>query len=100
MIHPLSSGPFARPPLKKREKVGLPRWVRVRAHIRLALADMGSHAHPPWQTYFLSFLQRWAGEGPGREWVYHSSALIYPLLAVAAMYFLAARFVDRPIWPS
>ena len=64
------------------------------------LADMGSHSHPPMQTWFLATVSLVAGEEPGREWVYHVAALIYPLLAVVALYFLAARFVERPIWAA
>ncbi len=65
-----------------------------------ALPEMGSHSHPPLQTYFLALLQRFAGEGPGKEWVYHLCALIFPILAVVAMYFVAARLLERPVWPS
>lgn len=64
------------------------------------LPDMGSHSHPPFVTYFLAVLQRLAGEGPGREWIYHFAALAFPILAVWAFYFLCARFVARPLWPS
>jgi hypothetical protein len=64
------------------------------------LQDMGSHSHPPLQTYFLAILQKCFGEGPGRERIYHSCALIYPILAVVSFYFLAARFVARPLWPA
>ena len=64
------------------------------------LPDMASHSHPPLQAYFLAALQRFAGEGEGREWIYHGVALIFPLLAAAAMYFIAAHFVERPLWPS
>jgi len=66
----------------------------------LHLPDMASHSHPPFQTYFLAAIQRFAGEGEGREWIYHGVALIFPLLAAVAMYFIAARFVERPLWPS
>ena len=64
------------------------------------LQDMGSHSHPPLQTYFLAILQKCFGEGPGKERVYHSFALIYPILAVISFYFLAARFFARPLWPA
>ncbi len=64
------------------------------------LPDMGSHSHPPLQTYFLALIQKCFGEGPGKEWVYHSCALIYPILALVSFYFLAARFVSRPLWPA
>lgn len=62
--------------------------------------DMASHSHPPMQAYFLAVVQRFAGEGEGREWAYHLAALIFPLLATLSMYFVAGRFVDRPIWPA
>jgi len=62
--------------------------------------DMGSHSDPPLQTYFLAAILRLAGEGPGREWIYHTCDLLYALLAVASMYFLSARLVARPLWPS
>lgn len=62
--------------------------------------DMASHSHPPLQAYFLALVQHVAGEGPGREWLYHTAALPFPLLAVIAFYFLAARFVERPLWPA
>ncbi len=65
-----------------------------------SLPDMGSHSHPPLQTYFLAALQHFFGEGPGKEWIYHLCSLIFPLLAVLALYFVAARFLERPLWPS
>ncbi len=65
-----------------------------------ALPDMGSHSHPPLQTYFLAAIQKSFGEGRGREWIYHSFALVYPVLALVSFYFLAARFVSRPLWPA
>ena len=64
------------------------------------LPDMGSHSHPPSQTYFLALLQSLWGERNGVEWVYHTCALAFPLLAVGSMYFLSARFVQRPLWPA
>jgi 4-amino-4-deoxy-L-arabinose transferase-like glycosyltransferase len=65
-----------------------------------SVSDMGSHSHPPLQTYFLAVILWLAGEGPGREWIYHAFDLVYALLAVASMYFLSARLVARPLWPS
>jgi hypothetical protein len=65
-----------------------------------SVQDMGSHSHPPLQTYFLAAILRLAGEGPGREWIYHACDLVYPLLALISMYFLSARLVARPLWPS
>jgi hypothetical protein len=62
--------------------------------------DTASHSHPPLQSYFLAVVQHFAGEGPGTEWVYHSVYLLFPLLATISCYFLAARFLERPIWPS
>jgi hypothetical protein len=62
--------------------------------------DMGSHSHPPLMTYFLAAVQRFAGEGPGREASYHFAALLFPVLAVWAFYFFSARVVSRPLWPS
>ncbi len=62
--------------------------------------DMGSHSHPPLQTYFLALMQCLFGEGPGKERLYHSCALVFPLLSVLALYFIASRFVERPLWPS
>jgi len=64
------------------------------------LQDMGSHSHPPLQTYFLALLQRLFGEEEGVEWIYHTAAVFFPLLAVISFYFLAARYVARPIWPA
>jgi hypothetical protein len=64
------------------------------------LPDMASHSHPPLQAYFLAAVQILVGEAEGREWAYHSAALVFPLLAAISMYFLAARFVERPIWPA
>jgi 4-amino-4-deoxy-L-arabinose transferase-like glycosyltransferase len=66
----------------------------------LHAADTASHSHPPLQVYFLAAMQRFAGEGEGRERIYHSVALIFPLLAVVSFYFIAALFVERPIWPA
>src|SRR5688572_5180318 len=62
-----------------------------------SVPDIASHSHPPLQAYFLALIQSVAGVGA--EWIYHLCALTYPLLAVVAMYFLAARFVERPLWP-
>lgn len=62
--------------------------------------DMGSHTHPPFQTYFLALLQHFFGEGAGREWIYHVCSLVFPILGVLAFYFVAARFLERPLWPS
>ncbi len=64
------------------------------------LPDIGSHSHPPLQTYFLALIQRTCGEGRGTEWIYHSWALIFPFLGVIGFYFLCARFLERPVWPS
>ena len=64
------------------------------------LPDMGSHSHPPLQTYFLAIVMSLFGEEEGVEWIYHTAAVFYPLLAVLSFYFLAARFVARPIWPA
>jgi 4-amino-4-deoxy-L-arabinose transferase-like glycosyltransferase len=64
------------------------------------LRDMASHSHPPLQAYFLALIQSVAGEGEGREWAYHLASLIFPLLASLSMYFIAGRYVDRPIWPA
>ncbi len=66
----------------------------------LHLPDMASHTHPPLQAYFLALVQHFAGEGSGTEWMYHTAALIFPILAVVSTYFLAALFVDRPLWPA
>ncbi len=65
-----------------------------------SLPDMGSHSHPPLQTYFLALLQALFGEREGREWIYHLAALPFPLLAAFSFYFLAARFLGRPLWPA
>ncbi len=65
-----------------------------------ALPDMGSHSHPPLPTYFLAAMQGLFGEGQGREWLYHTCALLFPLFAVTAFYFLCGRFVQRPLWPA
>ncbi len=62
--------------------------------------DLGSHSHPPLQTYFLAAVMRLFGEGPGKEWIYHLAALVFPLLAVLSFYAISARFVGRPLWPS
>jgi 4-amino-4-deoxy-L-arabinose transferase-like glycosyltransferase len=62
--------------------------------------DMGSHSHPPFQTYFLSVILHFFGEGIGTEWIYHSFALFFPSLAVVSFYWICARFVQRPLWPS
>ncbi|MGD0100506.1 MAG: glycosyltransferase family 39 protein [Acidobacteriota bacterium] len=63
-------------------------------------ADMGSHSHPPLQTYFLAAIEHFWGDGPGREWIYHLFSLSYAVLALLFFYFLCARFLERPILPS
>ena len=62
--------------------------------------DMGSHTHPLFQTYFLATIMHFFGEGPGKEWIYHLFALLYPLIAALSFYFICARLLDRPLWPS
>ncbi len=62
--------------------------------------DLGSNSHPLMQSYFLATVLYFFGEGPGKEWIYHLFALIYPILAVLSFYFIAARFNERPLWPS
>ena len=62
--------------------------------------DLGSHSHPPLQSYFLATVMYFFGEGPGREWMYHLAALFFPILAVVSFYFISARFNERPLWPS
>ncbi len=64
------------------------------------LPDMASHSHPPLQTYALAVVQSLVGEGAGKERFYHSACLLFPVIAVIAFYFLAALFVERPIWPA
>ena len=63
-------------------------------------SDTGSHSHPPFQTYFLAGIQSLFGEGPGREWIYHLVALLFPVLAVLSFYWICARVVARPLWPA
>jgi 4-amino-4-deoxy-L-arabinose transferase-like glycosyltransferase len=63
-------------------------------------SDLGSHSHGPLVTYFLAILQHFFGEGPGKEWIYHLFALIFPILAVLSFYWICARFVGRPLWPA
>jgi 4-amino-4-deoxy-L-arabinose transferase-like glycosyltransferase len=65
-----------------------------------SLRDMASHSHPPLQTYFLAALLRFFGEGPGKEWIYHLGCFLYTIVAVLSFYFISARFVGRPLWPS
>jgi len=65
-----------------------------------SIPDMGSHSHPPLQTYCLAIVQHLVGEGSGKEWIYHSLALVNPILGVIAFYFICARYVERPLWPS
>ncbi len=62
--------------------------------------DMASHSHPPFQSYFLAMVGIFAGDGEGKEWMFHAAAMFFPLLAVVSLYFLSARFVERPFWPS
>ncbi len=64
------------------------------------VSETGSHSHPPLETYTLAVIQHFAGEGPGREWIYHSLFLFFPVLAGLSIYFLSARFLERPVWPS
>lgn len=64
------------------------------------LGDMASHSHPPLVTYVLALLQAVFGKRPGGEWRYHAVFLVFPVLAVLSFYFLAALFVERPLWPS
>jgi hypothetical protein len=63
-------------------------------------SDLGSHSHGPFVTYFLAAIQRFFGEAPGNEWIYHLFALIFPIIAVVSFYWICARFVERPLWPA
>jgi hypothetical protein len=62
--------------------------------------EMAFASHPPLQAYVLAAVQRFAGEEDGNEWVYHMVALVFPILAVVSLYFISARLVERPMWPS
>jgi len=64
------------------------------------VSDTGSHSHPPLETYLLAAVQHFFGEGEGCEWIYHSIFLFFPVLGAWSLYFIAARFVERPLWPS
>lgn len=66
----------------------------------IRFSDLGSHSHPLFQAYFLAVVLRFFGEGPGKEWIYHSFALIFPLIAALSFYYICARFLNRPLWPS
>src|SRR5262245_38768219 len=46
------------------------------------LPDMGSHSHPPLQTWLLAGVGAAFGDGESREWVYHLSLLPLAVLAV------------------
>jgi 4-amino-4-deoxy-L-arabinose transferase-like glycosyltransferase len=63
-------------------------------------SDLGSHSHGPFVTYLLAAIQHFFGEGPGTEWIYHLFALMFPILAVLAFYWICMRFVGRPLWPA
>ena len=64
------------------------------------VTDIASHTHPPLQAYLLACVLHFAGEGGGKEWIYHAIAIMYPLLAVISFYYISALFVERPIWPA
>lgn len=66
----------------------------------ISVNDVGSHSHPPFQTYFLAVIHHFFGEGPGTERIYHLFALIFPLMAVLSFYAICTLFVNRPLWPS
>src|SRR5262245_32314411 len=53
------------------------------------LADMGSHSHPPLQTWLLAGIGALAGGREGSEWAYHLAMLPVTLIAVIAFYFVA-----------
>jgi hypothetical protein len=63
-------------------------------------SDLGSHSHGPLVTYFLAAILHFFGEGPGKEWIYHLFALIFPVTAVLSFYWICALFVERPLWPA
>lgn len=55
-------------------------------------------SHPPFIPYFLGLIIRLFGRTP--EIIFHSIYLIFPILAVVANYFLARKFLERPLLAS
>jgi hypothetical protein len=56
---------------------------------------MAGHSHPPLNNYILLLLLSVFGEV--RETAFHAVYLLFSLLAVGAVYFLARRFTARPL---
>lgn len=57
---------------------------------------MWGHTHPPLNSYLLAALLFIHGERPSEAFL-HASYLLFPLLAAVGFYFLARRFVRRPL---
>jgi 4-amino-4-deoxy-L-arabinose transferase-like glycosyltransferase len=56
--------------------------------------DLRGHPHPPFDVWFLGLLL-WIFGG-AREVAFHQVYIVFGLIAVAAMFFLARRFTSRP----
>ncbi len=58
----------------------------------LRTPDAASHSHLPLVSYYLAGIRLLTGSE--QEWLYHLAFLIFPVLAVLAVYELAGRYVE------
>ena len=62
------------------------------------VVDLRGHSHPPGNAWPLAGMLLWFGEV--REAPFHAAYLAFSLMAAAAMWSLARRFSERPMWAS
>src|SRR5690349_9143571 len=62
------------------------------------VVDLRGHSHPPGNAWPLAGLLLIFGEV--REVPFHASYIVFSLIAAAAMWSLARRFCERPLWAA
>src|SRR5215813_1712351 len=60
--------------------------------------DLGGHSHPPGNAWPLAGLLLLFGDV--KEVPFHAAYIVFSLIAVTAMWSLAKRFSDRPVWAT
>src|SRR3954451_22186030 len=60
--------------------------------------DLRGHSHPPGNAWPLAGLILWAGDV--KEIPFHAAYIVFSLIAVWAMWRLACRFSERPVWAT
>jgi hypothetical protein len=60
--------------------------------------DLRGHSHPPGNAWVLAGLLALFGDV--REMPFHAAYIVFSLIAVWAMWRIACRFTDRPVWAT